>query len=108
MQKCDVLVSSSVVETFGVTLIEALASGKPVVTTDSGGPSDIVNDDVGILVPQKDPEALADAIEYVLNHYEEYCAQKLSQYAKERYSYEAVGQQLSKIYRTLIARSDNT
>lgn len=42
LRRCDALVQTSTVETFGVSLIEALAFGNPVITTPSGGPSDIV------------------------------------------------------------------
>jgi len=50
MSKCDALVSSSLVETFGVVLIEAMAFGRPVVATRCGGPEDIINGENGILV----------------------------------------------------------
>jgi len=44
-------VNSAFNEPFGLTLIEAAASGLPVVTTDDGGPRDILNNlDNGILV----------------------------------------------------------
>ena len=101
MRRCDILVSSSFAETFGITLIEALASGKPVIATNSGGPRDIVNDMVGKLVPPGDVSALADAIDHVLDHYEDYPAEKIARYARERYSHEAVGKQLNEIYQTV-------
>ena len=54
-------------EGLGVVLIEALSSGLPVVASKSGGIVDIVLDnETGILVPEKDPRALASAIEKVL------------------------------------------
>jgi glycosyltransferase involved in cell wall biosynthesis len=58
-------VSSSRVETFGVTLIEALATGIPVVATCSGGPEDIVTPECGHLTPVGDVTALADAMRAV-------------------------------------------
>lgn len=50
MSRCDAFVSSSTVETFGVVLIEAMAFGKPILATRSGGPQDIVQKDCGLLV----------------------------------------------------------
>jgi glycosyltransferase involved in cell wall biosynthesis len=50
------------VETFGLVLVEAMATGLPVIATRSGGPEDIVTPNTGILVPTDDPEALAAAV----------------------------------------------
>jgi len=55
-------------EPFGMTLLEAMASGVPIVSTDSGGPPHIVHREGGRLVPMRNAEALADAlIEILLN-----------------------------------------
>ncbi len=50
-------------EGLGVVLIEAMESGLPVIASDVGGIPDVVVDNVsGLLVPEKSPVALADAI----------------------------------------------
>jgi glycosyltransferase involved in cell wall biosynthesis len=60
----DVVVSSSVrPESFGRVLIEAMACERPVISTDLGGPLEIISGpETGILVPPTDPGALAAAI----------------------------------------------
>ena len=59
----DILVSASSHEAFGRTLVEAMAMGRPVVATRSGGPDDIVVDgETGYLTPVGDASALADAL----------------------------------------------
>ena len=58
----DAFVLASEVETFGVVVIEALACGRPVVVTASGGPDHLVNAANGVLVPTGDPSALRDAL----------------------------------------------
>lgn len=104
MKRCDFFVLSSLVETFGVVLIEALACGKPVITTDIEGPNEIVTDKVGRLVPPGNPEALAGAIDYMLDHCREYFPEKIAQYARERYSHQAVGRELDELYRSIAGK----
>lgn len=64
MKELDVLVSATVTpEAFGRSVIEAQASGVPVVATAVGGVVDIVKDGrTGLLCPPSDPEAMADSI----------------------------------------------
>jgi glycosyltransferase involved in cell wall biosynthesis len=64
MRSLDIYVSSSTVEGFSLTTVEAMASDVPVVATRSGGPEDIIRDgETGVLVPTRSPEALADALD---------------------------------------------
>ncbi|KAK0621934.1 hypothetical protein B0T17DRAFT_618312 [Bombardia bombarda] len=52
---CDVFLHCSVTETFGLVVLESMASGVPVVARDEGGPSDIVRErESGFLVPPGD------------------------------------------------------
>ena len=60
---CDIFVLPSNHESFGLVLLEAGMAGKPVITTDTSGPRDIVVDQVtGFLVPPQNPEELAARI----------------------------------------------
>ncbi len=68
MQDCDVFVLPSLGETFGVVLGEAMACGKPVLSTRCGGPEDVVTSQTGILVPPGDPASLALAMKGFLTH----------------------------------------
>ncbi len=64
MQGADVLVHAPRLEAFGLVLIEAMASGLPIVATSVGGITDIVVDgETGLLVPAEHPGALAGALE---------------------------------------------
>lgn len=57
------LYPSSVGEPFGLTMLEALASGKPMIVTNSGGMPEVIQDGInGYIVPVKDYEALATKI----------------------------------------------
>jgi glycosyltransferase involved in cell wall biosynthesis len=63
MRDLDVLVLASDAEPCGRVLFEAMASGTAVAATNTGGTPEIVRDGMeGILIPPRNPEALADAI----------------------------------------------
>ena len=59
----DVFAMSSVTEGLGTSLLDAMACTKPIVATRAGGIPEVVDDGVsGLLVPPRDPHALAAAI----------------------------------------------
>jgi len=63
LKEIDIYIVSSETESFGLTMVEAMAAGKPVIATRCGGPEEIVVDgETGLLVPINDPDALAEAI----------------------------------------------
>lgn len=58
----DVLVHPGDQETFGLVVLEAMASGTPVVGTHAGGIGELIDDDTGVRVAPRDAAALADGI----------------------------------------------
>ena len=63
LSAADVFVHVPVREGLGVAVIEALAAGLPVVASRTGGIPDLIADgETGLLVPSRDPAALADAL----------------------------------------------
>ncbi|KAB5576218.1 family 4 glycosyltransferase [Coniochaeta sp. 2T2.1] len=59
----DLFLHCSVTETFGLVVLESMASGVPVVARDEGGPSDTVQDgETGFLVPPADVTKFVDAV----------------------------------------------
>ena len=62
-QAFDIFVMSSITEGLGTSLLDAMAAGRPIVATTAGGMPEVVQDGTtGILVPPRDPHAMADAI----------------------------------------------
>lgn len=62
-----VFVNAAMTEPFGLTLLEAAASGAPIVATNDGGPSDIIaNCKNGVLVDPFDPKAIEKGIMHAL------------------------------------------
>ena len=69
MQSFEIFVFSSYFEGLGTAILDAMALGKPVVATRAGGIPEAVQDGItGLLVPPRDPQALADAVRYLLCH----------------------------------------
>ncbi len=62
MQACNVFVLPSLGETFGIVLGEAMACGKPVLSTRCGGPEFLVTAETGVLTSPGDVPALTDAM----------------------------------------------
>ena len=103
----DVFAFSSVHEGQGIAILEAMAAGVPVVTTDVDGIPDMVKHEVsGLLVPARDPEAIEAAVMRVLT--DEALVKKITSGAKrvafDEVSIEAAGRAYDALYEELLAR----
>ena len=67
LPSCDVLILPSFSESFGLVLIEALACGKPVIGSKVGGITEIINEDVGLLVNPNKISSISRAIDTLIN-----------------------------------------
>lgn len=102
MREADLLVVPSRRESCGSVILEALATGTPVVSTRSGGPEDIINNDVGRIVQSDDPSALAAAMAQVLEDRSRYEPKRLRDYVLGRYSWSKLATQYLEIYQRAI------
>ena len=68
-QASDIFVMPSSREAFGMALVEAMATELPVIASAIGGVTDVIVDDgrTGVLVPARDPGAIADALQRLLD-----------------------------------------
>jgi glycosyltransferase involved in cell wall biosynthesis len=88
-------------------LLEGIACGLPVVVTDTGGTKELV-DGNGLVIPMKDPDALADAIIEILSDEAKRAAmRKASLKVADRYSWETLGQAYYKLYDDIIRSEDH-
>lgn len=102
MARASLLVHPSPRETFGMTTLEALASGTPVVATRSGGISGILEDPrLGELVPPQDSRALARAVLRTLERRDSFEPSALRS-AVEPYNSTVVGGRLADLYDSLV------
>lgn len=100
--RCDCLVCSSVTETFGMTLIEALACGRPVIATRCGGPSDIVTAQNGLLVEPGNAEAMARAMIWMFRGRGRYDRAAIRLECERTFGRAAVTARLCGIYQDLL------
>lgn len=103
MRESSLLVLPSRSETFGAVLIEAMACGTPVLATRCGGPEEIVNDEVGRLVPKEDVAALAKAILEMTSERNRYDSGLLRRYAVENFSWEKIADRTVDLYQRALA-----
>ncbi|MCE5259814.1 MAG: glycosyltransferase, partial [Chloroflexi bacterium] len=102
---CFVLPASERSEAFGLVLVEALASGLPIISTELAGGTSYVNLDgeSGIVVPPKDPQALALALNRLLS--DDALRRRLAQGAQARaalFEVDRMVQQIQDVYMNLI------
>lgn len=93
----DVFVLPSLVESFGVVLVEALAAGLPVVTTREVGLAPVIEAGLGEVVPARDVTALAQALERVVSSLDRFPAEEARRVA-QGYRAAAVARRWDDIY----------
>ncbi len=100
----NALVVSSLHETFGVVVIEALSRGCPVVSTRCGGPEDILNEESGILVKAGDEHELAEALKKMASDYSHYDIKKIQNSAISEYGSGAFLSASENLYRSVLKK----
>jgi sucrose-phosphate synthase len=111
-QTGGIFVNAALTEPFGLTLIEAAASGVPVVATDDGGPRDIIkNLDNGILIDVQNSANISKALNKILDHndiWQEYSENGMKR-VKKYYSWHAhVNKYLSEVEKLLDKEKEKT
>lgn len=101
MRESDVFVLPSIHETFGCVLIEAMASGLPIVATTVGGLPEVIREDEGRLVEPRDPDALARAIEQTLTTETLRSRMERIEAVSERYGYQTFADTWTEAYSEL-------
>ncbi|BAZ98381.1 D-inositol 3-phosphate glycosyltransferase [Methanothermobacter sp. EMTCatA1] len=99
------LPSTMSTESFGIVNLEAMACGLPVVASKIGGIPDIIkNEETGLLVPPRNPHALAETIVYLLNDKKlrERMSSKGERIIEEEYSWNKVARMTEEVYTDLL------
>ena len=101
----DLFVLPSARESFPLVLLEAMASGLPVVATTVGGvPEMVLEGETGLLVPPNDPEALAEAINSLLAEPARMRAMgaKGRERVEEYYTWDRVAERMAGFFRAIL------
>lgn len=104
LRDSDVLVVPSHHETFGMAAAEAMACGRPVISTRCGGPELVVEPESGLLVGVGDPEGLASAMASVVDGSVAFDPDAIRRRTVERFGIEAFADRLGSIYDSLLDR----
>lgn len=98
--RCRGLICTAMDEDFGLTPLEAMASGKPIIAVNEGGYKEtVVHGQTGLLIDNITPKALADAIQKMRGnyiHYKDTCVRRAQEFDSSRF----VSRLLSHIYET--------
>lgn len=109
LQMLDVFVLTSLWEGLSVSILEAMASGKPVVATQIKGNNELVIDgETGFLVPAKNPQMVGEKVLSLLMN--RTLAQKMGlkgyQRVRENFSIENTVSKINQLYDTLLMKND--
>jgi glycosyltransferase involved in cell wall biosynthesis len=102
LQFADALVLSSRFENLPCVLLEALSTGTPMIATNVGGVSEVVNQSNGILVPSEDESALLAAMIQIQN--KQFVAQEMHREAQLKYSPNAIAGLLLEAYQLVLKK----
>lgn len=105
-RRCDVFcLPSWVGESFGKAIVEAMACGKPVISTNMGGPAEMIENHVnGVLVPPSSPRTIAQEIIRLANDEKgiRRMGEKARETALQRFSWDVIAQKYHQLYSELL------
>jgi len=98
LENSDCFVCSSLFETFGISIIEALSSGLPVIATSCGGPEDTIDETNGILIPPNDVEELSKALLWIYQNHSTFDRERIKKDAMVNFGEKTVVAKLVNLY----------
>ena len=97
----DFFVQCSYIESFGQTIVEAMACGMPVVSTECGVAPELIQPFNGILCDGFDSDSIASGIKQALTN--DYDAGAIRQYVMDHYRYDLIARQYMELYKSIIS-----
>lgn len=99
LKQIDIFIMPSRFEGFGISLIEAMAMGKPCIASDIDGPKEIIKENkYGILFKTGDYEDLVIKLEDMIENIELYDSEKTIRYVKDNFSITEMMKKINQVY----------
>jgi glycosyltransferase involved in cell wall biosynthesis len=98
MRESDLFVLASRFDNSPCVVIEAMASGLPVVATRVGGVPELIDAETGLVVDPQDAHALATAVEHALDNLATYDAERIAELARDRHGRAHIAAELAAVY----------
>ena len=105
ISRSDFLVISSLVETFGVVAVEALALGKAVLATRCGGPESILEENDGLLVDRGSVSSLASGLQYMYQNKSSFDAADIRKRCEARFGEAKIATEIIKVYEEAVLKA---
>ncbi len=104
LKASDIFLLASKSEGFGLSVLEAMAAGLPIIATRVGGISEIIDDGVtGLLIKPETPQAIVDKLDQLLENprFSERISEAALHHVRQKFSIEKMVQDYSKFYQEL-------
>lgn len=108
IQHAQFLVMFSNYETFSLVIQECLSCGKPIVASNTGPIPDIVDQHSGILVNPCDEVELLNAVNFMLDHYQDYDANLMHEKVQNTFGFMIVGKAYCDLYESVLAKTSTS
>jgi glycosyltransferase involved in cell wall biosynthesis len=105
IQQCDAYILPSLHENMPISILEALACGKPVISTKCGGPEFMIREENGIIVEPGNVLELSEGIQRIIENYSNYKTEVIRRLFLETYSSKKVFEETKFIYEGVVANN---